>query len=584
MPSMETPKRKVLLVGVYLPGIYPAARDDVVSRLLATSFLKAAADADAEVSAHHDIEILDIETTRSCEEITQAILARAPDILAYSVYMWNYDQVASSLIRVKEARPQVRTILGGPLVTYTPDEVMEDNPDADIVVRGNGGEIRFRELLKSDFSRNSLDQIPRISYRDRTGGVVHTAGDVKEDVLQIPSIYETGTLNLDDGRKHTVFVETFRGCPFSCGYCIWGPEGAAIHKFDLEQLCRDIDVIYNNPNVEAVIFTDACLFYTRKRAHVICERIAQASRRIPTVFTLDIHVLNEAMCQSLSKVNLYHNQWHFGIQTTNPNALEILQRPGGGQPEKYLHKIDLLRKHVPDADISFDLIYGLPGDDYAGFRESIDFTLSLRPAKIHFSPLLLLPGTRFFMERDSLGFVYDDKPPYMVRANETFSADEIRKAVDLVLWVMAVLYFPAIRDAIYNLSEHSALRPIDLIEEWIQLLRRKIDPVAGIDHDFTIEANNVARRSVMNTLTQPENGVKCYETMLELLLRHDAELLAQHVRLGIEYYKSVGNGTPADSKRKEFADISQLVDQGVFNVKDVENLEYVKTAWVSTSP
>ena len=130
MPSMETPKRKVLLVGVYLPGIYPAARDDVVSRLLATSFLKAAADADAEVSAHHDIEILDIETTRSCEEITQAILARAPDILAYSVYMWNYDQVASSLMRVKEARPQVRTILGGPLVTYTPDEVMEDNPDA----------------------------------------------------------------------------------------------------------------------------------------------------------------------------------------------------------------------------------------------------------------------------------------------------------------------------------------------------------------------------------------------------------------------------------------------------------------------
>ena len=66
-------------------------------------------------------------------------------------------------------------------------------------------------------------------------------------------------------------------------------------------------------------------------------------------------------------------------------------------------------------------------------------------------------------------------------------------------------------------------------------------------------------------------------------MRHDAEALAQHVRLGIEYYKSLRNGTPAGSKRKEFADISQLIDQGVFNVKDVENLEYVKTAWVSTS-
>ena len=35
-PSRKT---KVILVGIYLPGIYPAAEDDVVSRLLATSFL-----------------------------------------------------------------------------------------------------------------------------------------------------------------------------------------------------------------------------------------------------------------------------------------------------------------------------------------------------------------------------------------------------------------------------------------------------------------------------------------------------------------------------------------------------------------
>ncbi len=582
MPLKQKQKRKVLLVGIYLPGIYPAARDDVVSRLLATSFLKAAADADPEIAAHDEVEILDITTTSSCEEITAAILARSPDILAYSVYMWNYDQVSSSLQAVKAVRPEIKSILGGPLVTYTPEEVMADNPQADIIVCGNGGEIRFRELLKSDFSRQSLNKIARISFRDESGEPVHTMGTVSENVLQIPSIYETGTLNLDDGRKHTVFVETFRGCPFSCGYCIWGPEGASIHKFDLDQLCRDIDVIYNNPNVEAVIFTDACLFYTKKRAHVICERIAQASRRIPTVFTLDVHVLDEAMCESLGKVHLYHNQWHFGIQTTNPAALDILQRPGGGHPEKYLHKIELLREHVPNAEISFDLIYGLPGDNFAGFRESVDFTLALQPAKIHFSPLLLLPGTRFFIDRDSLGFEYGDKPPYMVRANETFTAEEILEAVDLVLWVMAVLYFPAIRDAIYNLSEHAGVRPIDLIDEWVEILSAKINPVAKINHDFTIEANNVARRAVMNTLTKPENSVKCHDSMLELLIKHDAESLTPHIRLGIEYYKNVGDDTMAVSDEEEFADISQLVDQGIFNITDVENLKYVKTAWVSS--
>ena len=57
----SVPKPKVVLVGIYLPGIYPAAEDDVVSRLLATSFLKAAAEADPEIYPYFDIEIIDIK-------------------------------------------------------------------------------------------------------------------------------------------------------------------------------------------------------------------------------------------------------------------------------------------------------------------------------------------------------------------------------------------------------------------------------------------------------------------------------------------------------------------------------------------
>jgi tRNA A37 methylthiotransferase MiaB len=504
-------------------------------------------------------------------------------LTAYSVYMWNYDQVADSLKRVREQFPNVRTVFGGPLVTYTPDEVMSEHPDVDIVVRGNGGEIRFKQLLKGDFSPAALREIPQISFRDEDGALVHTQGEVKEDVSQIPSIYETGVLDLNDGNKHTVFIETFRGCPFSCGYCIWGPEESAIYKFDLDQLCRDIDTIYNNPNVRAVIFTDACLFYTKKRAHVICDHIAKAKYKIPTIFTLDVHVMDEAMCESLSKVNLYHNQWHFGIQTTNPKALDLLKRPGGGEPEKYLHKVDLLRDYIPDAEISFDLIYGLPGDDYAGFRASTDFVLGLRPGKVHFSPLLLLPGTRFFDQRDQLGFVYDDQPPYMVRANESFPPDEIRKAEDLVLWVMAALYFPAIRDALYELCSRNGLGHIDVIEDWVERLSKKIDPVSEVKLDFTIEAQNLARRSVMNILTQPENAVLCYETMFEVMQANNAVDLADDIRLGIDYYKAVGEGKLAPGSSTEFEDARQLVDQGVFSVKDVNKINRVKTVWVTAA-
>ena len=314
MAIAQKPKKKVVIVGIYLPGIYPAGQDHVVSRLLAPSFLKSAADADPEISECYDIKILDIRTDEPIDEIVNKILFEQPSIVAYSTYMWNYDQVSASVGFIREKSATIRTILGGPLVSYTPEEIMLENPGADIMVRGGGGELRFRQLLRSNFSDTELLAIPKISFRDSNRKIIHTEGEVNEDVSEIPSVFETGAHDLNDGRKHTVFVETYRGCPFSCGYCIWGPEGASIHKFDLDQICRDIDTIYNNPNVETVIFTDACLFYTRKRARVICDRIGAASCAIPTVFTLDAHVLDEDMCRYLAQVNLYQNQWHFGIQ------------------------------------------------------------------------------------------------------------------------------------------------------------------------------------------------------------------------------------------------------------------------------
>ena len=73
-------------------------------------------------------------------------------------------------------------------------------------------------LLKTDWLPESLSQIPQITYRDEKGEVFDTGGSFKEDVSLIPSPYQTKAIDLDDGEEHTVFIETFRGCPFQCQY------------------------------------------------------------------------------------------------------------------------------------------------------------------------------------------------------------------------------------------------------------------------------------------------------------------------------------------------------------------------------
>ena len=80
-------KRKVVIVGLYLPGIYPRGEDDVVADLLAPAYMKAVVDADPALSRAYDVKVLNLPTTTSKEEIVERICREKPYLAAFSVYI-----------------------------------------------------------------------------------------------------------------------------------------------------------------------------------------------------------------------------------------------------------------------------------------------------------------------------------------------------------------------------------------------------------------------------------------------------------------------------------------------------------------
>jgi len=339
-----------------------------------------------------------------------------------------------------------------------------------------------------------------------------------------------------------------------------------MRKFDLEQILGDIDIIYNNPNVEVVYMTDACLFYTRKRAKAICERIATCSRKIPTVMTLDIRTLDEEIINCIGKVNLIRNQFHFGLQSTNSEALQLLNRQD--TTDVFVERIDLLRQVRPGAEISLDLVYGLPGDNYEGFRESVDFAYSLNPSKLYLSHLLLLPGTPFWDQKEMLGFDCTDEPPFMVRSNAQYTPQDMSKTMTWVMWIQVMNYFHAVRDTIVRIRDCCPhCRTIELIDRMIEIVRDQVDPISGLPHEFTIESTNRNRRYVMNTFSEPCNGLILYEAALQLLRECQVEQqLGDDVKVGIEYYRSL-------------CQKGGSVDKELLATHGRERIKYVRAKW-----
>jgi hypothetical protein len=322
-----------------------------------------------------------------------------------------------------------------------------------------------------------------------------------------------------------------------------------------------------------VYFTDANIFYTRKRAKAIIDKIESCKYKIPSLVALDILVVNEDMVHDLKKLTLHENAYNFGMQSTNPETLRLSGRKAG--VEMFEKKIPLIREIDPNAEFSFDLLYGLPGDNFHHFRETTNFALSLHPRKLYFSNLLLLPGTPYWTDRAKHGFQYVDGFPYLVSGNNTYSVSDVEKTRELAIWVMFVLYIHAIRDTLHKMvAQNPKLRHVDLIDRLAEIIRRDFDPIGGIDLNvLTLEGNNIARRRVFNRFAEPKNCLIAFKACRELLKEYNMDHLTnltEDIQTGIEYYQTLAAG-PKDPSHITFLEHHSQ-----------SKVEHIKYKWVTS--
>ena len=560
-------KKRVAIIGLYMPGIYPPGDDSVPMHFLAPLYIKTVVEADSKISKEYEVKVFDLPTTWTEEQIVEEIAAYKPDILGYSLYVWNYEIFVATSKILKQMNPNLNVILGGPQVGDSPKDMLKENPQADLIIVGDG-EARFLKVLESEMKAAELVKIPQIAYRLKDGEPVFTGGEHKEDLSKIPSPYQLGAISLNDKAGHTVIIETYRGCPFTCNYCVWGDFETKLNLFPIEQILGDIDVIYNNPNIKTVLFADACLFYTRERAKLIIDKIASCKYKIPTFLSLDILVVNEEMVESLKKVHCHENSYNFGLQSTNAETLDLAGRKA--KEELFIKKVAIIRDVDPDAEISFDLLYGLPGDNYGLFRETVEFALSLSVRKLYFSNLILLPGTTYWDDRKKHEILYGTSAPYVVGATKTYPLEEMKKSREFATMVLHILYAHPIRDIIYKMVEYNPkLRRIDLIDKFCEIMRKYIDPFENVDlHILSISANNLARRQVFNRLSLPQNcfiSYKCAVELLQFFKLDRVEDLNQFILLGQEYYGSVCSFNEEETERK-------FLDE--HDPKDIQHIKY----------
>jgi oxygen-independent coproporphyrinogen-3 oxidase len=181
-------------------------------------------------------------------------------------------------------------------------------------------------------------------------------------------------------------------CAHRCGYCdfvtVVGRHGQHSAYVDavLAELQLERDLLA--PAAETVFLGGGTPTFTEPRA---LERLL---RGLPRAEEVTVEANPETVTQELARLlrGLGVNRVSLGVQSFRPHLLGVLERVA--QP-------DTVRRayyHLRDAgfdNISFDLIYGIPGQSPADLEADLGDALELAPEHLSCYELEAKPGTRF---------------------------------------------------------------------------------------------------------------------------------------------------------------------------------------------
>lgn len=363
-----------------------------------------------------EIELAEFTINHSQEYIIKEIYKLQPDIVGFSCYIWNIEMIHQISRLLKKIMPDLTVIFGGPEVSFDVKSTMQLNDAIDIIVIGEGEEV-FPKLIGALKDNDDYSEIPSLAFRARGEVFVNEHCSLSLDMGKIPFPYEEEKINEDK----IVYYESSRGCPFQCQYCL-SSSFQGVRFRPIEMVKKELKYFIDQ-EVKQVKFIDRTFNAKRSYAMDIMEYILQHNKgKTNFHFEVTADLIDEDMLDFLLTVPVGLFQFEIGIQSTNEETLQAIQRkmdfPKLMQVVNTISSGKNIHQHL-------DLIVGLPKEDYFTFRKSFNDVFSLKPEKLQIGFLKLLKGSGIRRDARQYGYIYDDSPPYEVLENEVISYGDI---------------------------------------------------------------------------------------------------------------------------------------------------------------
>lgn len=414
-------------------------------------------------SSNHTVELYESTINNSKHRVIEDIYNHMPDVIGFSTYIWNIEYVLMLIDSIKKILPNVIIYLGGPQATFDFHNLLEHNANIEFISMYEG-ENAFIQLLANNFNYKDCCNI---AYRNKQEIVVN---DNKE-LCRYFNPYTDKYMSMLNSK--IAYIETSRGCPFSCAFCLSGRKDN-VRYFDID-ICKDNIVKLANSGSKTIKFVDRTFNANAKRSDEILQFILDKFqlKEIPSDicfhFEIAADLLNEKSLEFIKKFPPGLIQFEAGLQSFNNQTLSEINR--ATNIEKLVSNLKLLAG-FNNNHLHIDLIAGLPLEDYESFQKGFNLAYEINADVIQVGFLKLLHGSKLRQEMDSYNYKCSDYSPYEILENDFISYSELNE-IHLMEDVVDKLYNSnKFKDSLKYILKSMNIEPYNLFLDFAFYLKK----------------------------------------------------------------------------------------------------------------
>lgn len=396
------------------------------------------------------VEIIDSDASSlDLQGTVDRILEKSPEYIGITAMTATMGITKKLIKQIRRVLPEVVIIIGGVHATALPKRTMQEIPEINVVVMGEGEHTAYELIsaLDGDEGSDALAKVQGICFRRGDQIVENKTRPVNTDLDSLPfparhllpmDIYEgPGWFRWSHGySKPFVPIFTARGCPYNCIFCASHiMAGRSVRYRSVENVMAEIDHLKEKYDIKILSIEDDTFTLRKERAISICKELIKRDYKLHIMCETRVDQINEQLLHYLKMAGV---EWlFFGVESGNQEILHKTRK--GIALDQARTAIRLTKKAGIGTHAGF--ILGHLGETRETAMQTIKFLMELMPDHAGIATLIPFPGSKIwdYCQENNIPLPRDWNDYGMVNSipisiNPGLDSKEILKLRDKAIW------------------------------------------------------------------------------------------------------------------------------------------------------